>query len=332
MAIAPASVGLVYALLMRSVSPRALTFRETIGVYYTAVFELAASGLFAFLIYGAAAALATVAGWAHIEPRWARDLAWWSMVVIGTFCLFGNTGMAADLLSPKLFPKTGIGNPPLFPGITGRRLLGPCLWTLVGIVAMVVGILFHLRLAFIVVDFCMTIAGFTFHSVLESTRPNQRAQTASAAVQKLLDAGGYTVIDRLQTGMTDLDRLLTVFDIVAVREGYALAIQLLVGEEGAAPVSWTEAASVKSATSAVYAAAGVYREPVRRVRPMIVLCGRTPDRSLKAFTMKEGILMAELPEWKVIEDIAAGRITGENLQALAQSHLGLRAPASQEPA
>lgn len=126
MAIAPACVGLGYAFKMRAVTPRALTFRETIGVYYTTVFELSASGLLAFLMYGAAALLVSLlGGLAHIQLRWEQHLAWWAMVVVGTIGLFGNTGAAADLLIPKLFPKTGIGNPPLFPGITGGACWDP---------------------------------------------------------------------------------------------------------------------------------------------------------------------------------------------------------------
>jgi hypothetical protein len=331
MALAPTFVGLGYIFQLRAVAPRAITFRETIGVYYAAVFETAAACLFLFLLYGLTAALVAGARWVHIEPQWAKNLAWWTTAATGAMLLFGNSGTAADLLASKLFPTTGIGNAPLFPGITARRILGPALWTLGSIVSFVAGTAFHYRPVLIATPFCMIIAGITFHDLLETRAPAKQRQTALAALRKLLEAGGYTVIDRLQTGKTDLDRLLNVFDMVAERQGYALAIQLLEGDEGAAPVSWTEAASVKSATSAVYEAAEVCGRPVRRVRPMLALCGRRPDRSLKVFTSKEGILVAELPEWKTIEAIAAGTVTGDNLQGLAQSHLGLRVEVPQEP-
>ena len=124
-ALPPALVGLGYALKVRTVPPRALTLQETIGAYYAIVFDYASACLFLFLMYGAlystAEPLATVARWTHLEGRWTANLEWWVLLGFGVMLLFGISGNAALLLTPKLFPTAGIGNPLLFPGITARR-------------------------------------------------------------------------------------------------------------------------------------------------------------------------------------------------------------------
>jgi predicted RecB family endonuclease len=152
----------------------------------------------------------------------------------------------------------------------------------------------------------------------------QGSPPAVEAVEALLRASGYNVLERLQTRDAGLDRLIAVFDIVAYGEGNGLAIQLKTGGPDAPEVTWPEASALPSATWAVYKAAEQFGVNVNSIRPMMVLAGRRADASLKLFAEKEAIHIVEMQDAKVIDDIVNKNFSDEQLRGMAQTILGLR--------
>jgi hypothetical protein len=96
-------------------------------------------------------------------------------------------------------------------------------------------------------------------------------------------------------------------------------------EESAAPVPWTEATYLRSATRAIYQAVDGFDVSIHSVLPMMVISGRKPDSTLTTFAQQESIRIAEMPEWTIIQEIADNKISLEKLRDMSQSVLGLRA-------
>jgi predicted RecB family endonuclease len=151
------------------------------------------------------------------------------------------------------------------------------------------------------------------------------------AVKNLLQANGYTILERLQTRDAGLDRLIAVFDLVAYGGGNGLAIQFKTGGPDAPAVTWSEASSLRSATWAIYKAAEQFGVIAHTIRPVMVLAGRQADKTLKDFAEKEAIHIVEMQDPTVIDAIVKNNLSNEELRRLAHSILRLR-PLTATPA
>jgi len=323
-------ISLAYAARLDAKNERPLTPMESVALTLAALSEGAIMGLMLFLLYGMLWLVMYVIRLLGWRPGWAGDVGMIAIGVVGFILLMGVVGLTADKLRVWLFPKTGIGNAPLLPYANPGEFSPRAFFASLGLIVCVCLSLFVSSYFYILLQIYLIVISTPVAQRLERREPSERSQTLRAAVKTMLRACGYLIVDRLQTRQLELDRLISVFDIVAHRDGYALAIQLKADEQSSDPVGWTEATYLRSATRAIYKAVAGFDIPVHSVLPMLLLCGRKPDSTLTTFAEQESIRIAEM-EWATIQDITDEKLSIEKLREIAQSYLGLRA-ASMGPA
>src|SRR6266446_607553 len=329
-------ISLAYAARLDPKNERPLTAMECVAMTFAPLSEGSIIGLLLFLLYGALWLLTYVIGFLGWRTGWASEVRVVATAVFGFILLMGAVGLTADKLRTWLFPEIGIGNAPLLPFVRPGEFSPRAFLATVGLIVFVCLSVFISSYFYIPLQIYLVVISTTVSQRLERRRPSERSQTLRAAAKTMLVACGYLIVDRLQTRHLELDRLISVFDIVAHQDGYALAIQLKLDEESSEPVSWTEATYLRSATRAIYQAVAGFDIPVHTVLPMLLLCGRKPDSTLTTFAEQESIRIAEMPEWAIIQDIADQKVSIDKLREIAQSRLGLRmsgmGPATTVPA
>jgi hypothetical protein len=264
---------------------------------------------------------------------------WWDESTIDLFIVAvvnvsivpATASLIADDLRKKIFPKTGVGNSPLFPEFSWSRVLkvaGGALIALAGVVALWLYGVLSLTWLYVGLQVYLLLVSATLYP---QKKPAEGPAPVVKAVEALLKANEYQVPPRFQTRDLALDQLIAVFDLVAYGGGNGLAIQFKTGGLDAAPVGWSEAATLRSATWAIYKAVEQHGISVNTIRPVMVLAGRQADRSLKAFAEAEGIHIVEMQDTKLIDDIVKGNLSDEELRGIAQSVLRLRPARSASP-
>ena len=255
----------------------------------------------------------------------------WDADVVGQYLAYGlglilvpaSTAAIADNLRHRLFPTSGVGNPPLFPRLTWPRFLRAAAIALIpAVVLIALWLMGAGSWIYIPLQVYILGIGITLYQGLEE--PPTPTPRAVEAMRILLRAIGYITPDRVQTRQTQLDRLITVFDIVAYKEGKALAFHFEIGSKDAPPVGWIEAASLRSGSWAVFIAAARSHIPLVDVSCVMVLVGRRPDETLRSFAKQESIHIVEIEDEGLIEDVIAERYSEQELRELAQTVLGLR--------
>lgn len=239
------------------------------------------------------------------------------------FFLLGALMTTAPVLLKTIFPKTGVGNPPLFPGFTWRKIAIPGLIALALIVLLaLIGHFFWVG-AYVGI-LAVQVAASLPVSVTLDLQKSAPVPTSIAALTVLLEAIGFKSFDRLQTGELTLDRLIAVFDLVAYKSGTALAIQCKIGNVKSEPVSWTEASPLRAAVWAIYRAAREKQLSLDNVLPVLVLSGRQADNSLVEFAKEEDIEVLVLPGDAPLDAIANRSLPAEEIRQWAKSLLPAR--------
>jgi len=253
---------------------------------------------------------------------------WYFAVANACFFLLGGLLTVGKDLLEALFPKTGVGNAFLFPGFTWRKLAFPGFLGLTTIA--VLGLLASLGWSYAYLG--MIIALMIMSAPVSSSFDRQKHPVANSSVleamKALLMTCGYTIFERLQTGQPALDRLIALFDLVAYKDGNALALQFKTDASNSAPVMWTEASALRTACWAIYRGAEKQQAKLSNVQPVLVLFGRAPDASLSEFAKEESIGLAIVPEDAPLERITKGEFTSEQLRELARLYLPMSVDAS----
>ncbi len=248
---------------------------------------------------------------------WVRIL-WYIAVGIACFFLLGGLGVTARILLEVLFPKAGVGNAPLFPGFTWRKV---ALLGFLGLLAIaVLGLLasFGWSYAYVAMIVVLIIVSAPVSTAFDRQKPPSVSPPVFEAVKALLVASGYRIWGRVQTGEVALDRLIAVFDLVAEKDGNALAIQVKTSASGSDPVTWTEASALRTAVWALYRGAEKQQAKIGNIRPVLVLFGRIADPSLVDFCQEESIGLAVVPSDAPLEAIAKGDFQPDQLIELTQ--------------
>jgi hypothetical protein len=322
-------VAVIYAVKLRA-DARSLTVLEAVASGIGGLFFSSTMGMMLLIWYlliskVGAPLLGLILGLIGltIDPDTAGR---WVIAVFGVAFVPSAASIIADYLRDKLFPRTGVGNAPLFPGLTWPKFLRAAVPALLGglvLLAMPYVGLLSWSSGYAVLQFYILIV---CSPLSPRQKPAEEPPAVSRAVQKLLRASGYHVLERLQTHEPDLDRLIAVFDLVARAGSNVLAIQFKTGNESSPAVTWTEAASLRTATLAIYKAVQLFDVPVRIVRPVLILAGRKADETLKTFCEQQSIHLVEIEDAKEIDDIVADKLSDEELRARARSILRLRVP------
>lgn len=313
-------VAIIYAFQLRAIEARPISLLEVIAVGVGGLFTSASMGLSLFWFYGMTWLFVSLLNFFGVD--WSSDtISWYTVFIFGVFFVPATAVTIGNHLSDKLYPRTGIGNVSLYPNLAWPMLLLVVLIPAAPLVAAWISGWLSSGWFYLILQFAL-VAGCTPFSP-QSTRP-QDVPAAVEAVQRLLRASGYRLLERLQTRDTDLDRLLATFAVIAYARGNVLAFQFKIGNADAPPVAWIEGASLRSATWAVYQAAARFGITVHNVRPVMVLVGRRADDTLKAFAEKEAIHIVEIQDLEMVNDILIGKFSEEELQILAQSLLRIR--------
>jgi len=141
---------------------------------------------------------------------------------------------------------------------------------------------------------------------------------------------------------------IAVFDLVAHKEGHALAIVFKTSASGVdaavastsasksisseyptsegerdKPLTWTVASSLRTAIWAIYKGAEKQKVKMASIQPLLILFGRTADASLVEFCKSESIGLVVLPETAPLEGIAKGQFSPEQMRMFAREYLEL---------
>ena len=322
-------ISLGYSANLEPKNERPLTATESVAVIIGSLSEGSIIAFMLFAFYGALWLIAFVIGWVLSRwfggaPSWIGDIVAGIVAMAGSVLLLGVVAVTAKKLKRWVFPDVGIGNAALLPyvkpGETSPRAIIATL-----VLALFVGLSVFLSSYFyIALQLCLAVISGAVSGKLEMRGPSAHNKTVRAAVRAMLQACGYEVVDRVQTRRLELDRVIAVFDVVAHRNGYALAVQLKTDEEETAPVSINEAAYLRSAARAMYGAFGELDVPIHSVLPMMLLSGRSCDSSLSEFAQQQSIRVAELPDRKTLEEIRDNKLPEEKIRELSLTYLGLR--------
>ena len=322
-------ISLAYSTKLEPKNERPLTATELVAVTIAAHSEGSIMALMLFALHGVLSLTAFILEWALSHwlgwaPTWMGNVVLGIVAVVGSVLLLGTVAVTADKLKLWVFPKTGIGNAALLPWAKpGEASPRAIIATLV--LLLFAGLSFFVsRSFFIALQMCLATISGPVSAKLEMREPSDRNKTLQAAVKGMLLACGYQVVDRLQTSRLELDRIIAVFDIVAYRQGYALAVQLKTDEEGTSSISRSEAAYLRTAARAMYGAFDPLDVQIHTILPMMVLSGRNVDSSLTTFAEQQSIRIAKLPDWQTIEDIRDNKLSEEKVRELSLTYLGLR--------
>jgi len=148
-----------------------------------------------------------------------------------------------------------------------------------------------------------------------------RSSSAIRAVRKLLEANGYQITLAPRTGDEAIDPLLMSVDLFAYNEERALALQVKTRSQTQGPVDWTAASTLQNAAWTLDDVSEKLGLTSREVEPLLVLIGAEPDDSLKAFSEKESVQIAEIPEGDVTQIVVA--VNEDDLREMAGRYLGL---------
>jgi hypothetical protein len=317
-------IAVVQAIALRSRPGRPLTGLEFFGALGASLFMSSAIAVVLLMLYGAVRGLFALIGLTGIPLPWGGTTAARTTVaVFGSVLLLGAAGATGELLANRLVPRTGIGNAPLFPGLTWRRVALAGAPLLAGVAALVVLAVRGWWLAWIPVLIAMLAAGVPLHTTLERQDVPRRKHRTMQAVRRLLEAAGYLVIDRLQTGDPDLDRTISVYDLLAQSDSHALALQFKTDDRVNTPVLWSEAVSLRTAVRPLYTAMKRAGFGVRTATPVLVLSGRAAGEDLVGLAREESIRIIELSDTATVDLILNERTPPDELRRLSQSVLGL---------
>jgi hypothetical protein len=315
--------GIFYLSEVRSTQARPLTNLEKILAVIAVLFANSAAAFLVVMGFVLGRLLAWALGPASIVVR----ILWYGAIANACFFLLGCLVSAGPVLREAFFPKTGVGNASLFPGFTWRKLALPGFLGLSAIAALGLLASYGWSSAYVL----MILVLLTLSAPVSTAFDRQKRRSANPpvfdAVTTLLVTSGYMIFDRLQTGELALDRLISLFDVVAHKDGIALAIQFKTDASNSEPVKWTEASALRTAVWAIYRGAEKQQAKLRRVQPMLVLFGRSPDPSLIDFARDESIGLAVVPSDAPLESIVKGELTPERVRALAKDYLLVVEPA-----
>ncbi len=304
-------------------------------------------------------AIAFVAAWGFILVKvLASWLAWSSLfmrilwgVAIANVCFFLLSALltAGPALLEAFFPKTGVGNASLFPGFAWPKVA----WQSVAGVLTIVLLAYLGRVAWPYAYLAIILVLMIVSAPVSTAFDRQKVRTTASpppleAIKALLNASGYVIAERLQTGEVALDRLIAVFDLVAHKEGHALAIVFKTSASGVdaavastsasksisseyptsegerdKPLTWTVASSLRTAIWAIYKGAEKQKVKMASIQPLLILFGRTADASLVEFCKSESIGLVVLPETAPLEGIAKGQFSPEQMRMFAREYLEL---------
>jgi hypothetical protein len=338
-------VAIIYLIQVRSIEARPITPAEAFAMAIGGLAMSSSMGLGLMIWYGVIYSFIfyllfnLFAALAHIfpslsslaTPSWASEdtIDFFLAVVASVTFVPATVSVIANNLRKKMFPKTGVGNSVLFPGFPWRRYLTVAGAALIPLAILVALWLYDgLPLTWLYVGLQVYLA--VVSAQVKPQKPIEGPAAVVRAVEALLKANGYQVPPRFQTHDAGLDRLISVFDLVAYGDGNGLAFQFKTGGADAPPVTWSEASPLRSATWAIYKAAEQQGISVNTIRPVMVLAGRQADHSLKAFAEAEGIHIVEMQDHKLIDDVVDGKFSDEQLRGMAQSVLRVR-PARSTP-
>jgi hypothetical protein len=322
-------ISLAYSIGLDPKNERPVTLTEAGAVAAAALSEGSIIGLMMFLFHGVGWLVTVIIDKIGWHPHWVDTVGAALFYGFGLLFLLGVVGLTTEKLTTWLFPTTGIGNAPLLPYSKPSEFSWKVLFGTLFALAIAVFTFFYVRsLFYLLFQFSLVWIGTPVSQRLEKSQPSDQNETLRLAVKTMLRACGYQIVERLQTQDIEWDRLLAAFDIVAHRQGYALAIQLKLGDRNNEPVSWTEATYLGTATRAAYRAIGFIDVPVHSVLPMLVISGRTVDDTLLRFAEQESIRIGQMPDWAEVEALASNQQSEEEVRQKAQSYLGIR-PASE---
>ena len=309
--------GIPFLARPRTRQARPLTNLEKFLAVIAALFRTSAAALYVVLPFILVRLLALALGPASI---WVR-IFWYVAVGIACFFLLGGLMTTGRALIGALFPKVGVGNAPLFPGFTWRKVALPGFLGL--LVIAVLGLLasFGWSYAYVAMIVVLLIASAPVYTAFALQKYSTGSAPVFEAVKALLVASGYRIWGRVQTGEVALDRLIAVFDLVAEKEGNVLALQVKTVASGSEAVTWTEASALRTAVWALYRGAERQQAKIRNIRPVLVLFGRTADPALVDFCKEESIGLAVVPSDAPLEAIAKGDFQPDQLIELTKNYM-----------
>jgi hypothetical protein len=321
---------------VRSSQARPLTNLEKFLVVIAEVFTVSTIAFVVATGFVLVKLLSSVVGIGSIYVR----ILWYAAIANACFFLLGAWLTVSAALLEAFFPKTGVGNASLFPGFTAKKVFLRVLLALFGIALLVVLAREGWSYAYVAMLVVLMIASAPVSTAFDRQKQSTKNPPPFDAVKALLLASGYKMFERLQTGELALDRLIAVFDMVAHKDGTALAIQFKTSASGSEPVTWAEASSLRTAVWAIYQGAEKQHVKMTGILPLLVLYGRVADPNLTTFAERESIGLAVLPSDAPLEKIAKGEFTLEHLRAMAgqyfatafrKSSIGRTSPLTPEP-
>lgn len=310
--------------------PRQITILEGFGLAVSGLFGVSSVALFAFVGCGLAWLFGLLLRFTTGPPRDPFLLARGIVAIAGGFIAIGGAKSFGDTLSASLFPTSGVGNAALFPKLTWRKLLlgVSAVLVLAGILFVLAGVRVTWWFA-LVLELLLLIASAPLFTALEIPRLEVRKR-AIQAVRSLLQAAGFRIIDRLQTGDAPLDTLISVFELVAQRGGNVIAVAFKTAENSETQkdtdLTWDECAAVPTGLWAIQRSADKITPRLdanlKRATALLVVAGRRADKALKDFAVRESVHIAELDP-DTIEDVLNHKSSEERLRELAKQCLGL---------
>ena len=329
MAIVALLISLAYSANLEPKNKRPLTPTESVAVTMASLSEGSIIALMLFALYGVLRLIALLLAWllSHWlgwSSTWMGSVVMWIMAGLGSVLLLGAVAVTADKLKLWVFPKTGIGNASLLPWAKPGEASPRAIFSTLALLLLFGLSMFVSRYFYIALQLCLAVISGPVSAKLEMREPSDHKKTLRVAVKRMLEVCDYQVVERLQTRQLELDRVIAAFDIVAYRQGYALAVQLKTDEEGTSPIARSEAAYLRTAARAMYGGFDSLDVQIHTILPMMVLSGRSVDSSLTAFAEQQSIRIAELPDWQTIEEIRDNKLSEEKVRELSLTYLGLR--------
>src|SRR5215213_10025222 len=285
MAIVALLISVAYSARLEPKNKRPLTPTESVAVTIASLSEGSIIALMLFALYGVLRLIAFVLEWGLSHglgwsPTWMGNVVMVIMAVLGSIMVLGAIAVTADKLKLWVFPKTGIGNASLLPWAKPGEASPRAIIATLALLLFFGLSIFVSRYFYIALQLCLAVISGPVSAKLEMREPSDRNKTLRAAVKRMLEACDYQVVERLQTRQLELDRVIAAFDIVAYRQGYALAVQLKTDEQGTSPIPRSEAAYLRTAARAMYGAFDARDVQIHTILPMMVLSGRSVDSSL----------------------------------------------------
>jgi hypothetical protein len=123
-------------------------------------------------------------------------------------------------------------------------------------------------------------------------------------MKKLLELSGYSLTVAPRTGNPEVDPMIVSVDLLALAGSKGYAIKLHVLQSQRSKADWSLAVDIRAGAIALQRALGTETAATIQLQPYVLVVGGRVSDDLRAFSEKEGIVVAQVPNLEHLQEAA----------------------------